>query len=215
MKNYYKILELTPSATQQEVKKAYRRLALAHHPDTNPDNETAGSRFREIQEAYQVLSHPDRRSDYNQRRWYRRNSARNDPDETLSPLMIYRKTNRLRQFIHTVQSSFLNLQALYRYVYNLLLGEPYMAVLRAAGDSHTNRQITEALLEAGNALPYDKLKNICERLLVLAAGDAETEALIQTRMRQRKLSAYWEKYQSVFVILITLVICWLIYIISS
>jgi DnaJ family protein C protein 7 len=55
-KDYYKILGIEKDATEQEVKKAYRKLAIIHHPDKNPDDEGAADRFKEIQEAHETLS---------------------------------------------------------------------------------------------------------------------------------------------------------------
>jgi len=63
-KDYYKVLGLTPAATQAEVKRAYRRLALEHHPDRNPGDPDAAVRFIEISEAYETLSDPARRAAY-------------------------------------------------------------------------------------------------------------------------------------------------------
>ena len=63
-KDYYKILGLTPAATPAEVKKAYRKLALEHHPDRNPGDPQAAARFIEIAEAYEILGDPDRRRSY-------------------------------------------------------------------------------------------------------------------------------------------------------
>ena len=60
-KNYYEILEINESATQEEIKKAYRRLALQYHPDKNPGGE---AQFKKILEAYQVLSDPAARAEY-------------------------------------------------------------------------------------------------------------------------------------------------------
>jgi hypothetical protein len=63
-KDYYKILGLTPDATPAEVKKAYRKLALEHHPDRNPGDPQAAARFIEIAEAYEILGDPQRRRSY-------------------------------------------------------------------------------------------------------------------------------------------------------
>lgn len=64
--DYYGILGLAKSATQEEIKKAYRKLARKYHPDLNPNNKEAEKKFKEINEAHEVLSHPENRKKYDQ-----------------------------------------------------------------------------------------------------------------------------------------------------
>jgi len=61
---YYEILEISKNATQEEIKKAFRRLAKKYHPDRNPGNSEAEAKFKKINEAYQVLSNSVERADY-------------------------------------------------------------------------------------------------------------------------------------------------------
>ncbi|KAF2824832.1 TPR-like protein [Ophiobolus disseminans] len=63
-KDYYKILGLEKDCTEQEIKKAYRKLAIVHHPDKNPGDEEAADRFKEIQEAHETLSDSQKRARY-------------------------------------------------------------------------------------------------------------------------------------------------------
>jgi molecular chaperone DnaJ len=67
-KDFYQVLGVADSAGQDEIKKAYRRLAKQHHPDANPNNAAAAERFKEISEAHSVLSDPDKRKQYDQMR---------------------------------------------------------------------------------------------------------------------------------------------------
>ena len=61
LEKYYKILELNTSASKDDIKRAYRRLAMKWHPDKNQDNkEEAEKRFKEISEAYDILSNPEK-----------------------------------------------------------------------------------------------------------------------------------------------------------
>ncbi len=66
MKDYYKILGVPRDATQEEIKKAFRKLALKYHPDRNPGDKEAEERFKEINEAYSCLIDPDKRAQYDQ-----------------------------------------------------------------------------------------------------------------------------------------------------
>ena len=62
--DYYQILGLEKNASQDQIKKAYRKLARKYHPDLNPNNEEAASKFKELNEANEVLSDPDKRAKY-------------------------------------------------------------------------------------------------------------------------------------------------------
>jgi curved DNA-binding protein CbpA len=65
-RDYYAILGVTRQATEEEIRRAYRRLALEWHPDRRPDDPRAAERFREISEAYAVLINPARRREYDE-----------------------------------------------------------------------------------------------------------------------------------------------------
>ena len=64
--NYYEVLGVERGASQDEIKKAYRRLAMKYHPDRNPGDKAAEAKFKEVGEAYDVLSNPDKKARYDQ-----------------------------------------------------------------------------------------------------------------------------------------------------
>ncbi|NNC69282.1 MAG: molecular chaperone DnaJ [Flavobacteriaceae bacterium] len=65
-KDYYEILGVGRGASDAEIKKAYRKLAIKYHPDKNPDDKTAEDKFKQAAEAYEVLSNPDKKARYDQ-----------------------------------------------------------------------------------------------------------------------------------------------------
>jgi molecular chaperone DnaJ len=65
-RDFYEILGVSKSASDDDIKKAYRKLAIKYHPDKNPDDKTAEEKFKEAAEAYEVLSNPEKRQRYNQ-----------------------------------------------------------------------------------------------------------------------------------------------------
>src|SRR6516165_7226307 len=65
-RDYYEILGVARTAKEEEIKKAYRKLARKYHPDLNPNNKQSEEKFKEIQEAYEVLSDADKRKKYDQ-----------------------------------------------------------------------------------------------------------------------------------------------------
>ena len=65
-KDYYETLDVARNATDEEIKKAYRKLAMKYHPDRNQDNPSAEEKFKEVKEAYEMLSDPDKRAAYDQ-----------------------------------------------------------------------------------------------------------------------------------------------------
>ena len=65
-RDYYSTLGVNRDASDEEIKKAYRKLAMKHHPDRNPDDKASEDKFKDAKEAYEVLSDPKKRAAYNQ-----------------------------------------------------------------------------------------------------------------------------------------------------
>ncbi len=65
-RDYYEVLGVSKNATEEEIKKAYRKIAIKYHPDRNPDNKEAEEKFKEAAEAYDVLHDPQKRQQYDQ-----------------------------------------------------------------------------------------------------------------------------------------------------
>ena len=63
-RDYYEILGVSRDASKEELKKAYRKLAMEYHPDRNPGNDEAEDKFKEAAEAYEILSHDEKKAKY-------------------------------------------------------------------------------------------------------------------------------------------------------
>ncbi len=80
-RDYYQVLGVNRDAANEDIRKAYRRLARKYHPDVNPNNKEAEERFKEINEAYEVLTDPEKRSKYDRlgRSWQQYQQGGGDP----------------------------------------------------------------------------------------------------------------------------------------
>ncbi|NEO97770.1 MAG: DnaJ domain-containing protein [Symploca sp. SIO2E9] len=78
-KDYYSILGVSKTSSGDEIKKSFRRLARKYHPDMNPGNKQAETRFKEVSEAYEVLSDPEKRQKYDQFGQYWKQAAQSSP----------------------------------------------------------------------------------------------------------------------------------------
>jgi curved DNA-binding protein len=94
-KDYYKILGVDRNATQEEIKSAYRKLALKYHPDRNPGNKEAEAKFKEINEAYEVLSDPEKRKLYDSlgANWQDGQNFEPPPNFNRGSFKFYQKSN--------------------------------------------------------------------------------------------------------------------------
>ena len=103
-KDYYTVLGVPASATQEEIKKQYRKLASKHHPDKNQNDPKAAERFKEISEAYQVLGDADKRKQYDQMRQlgafggFRRQRRPRRPGQPQGVAVRHRPGRRRRPF---------------------------------------------------------------------------------------------------------------------
>lgn len=89
--DYYATLEVTPQASDEEIKRAYRKLALKYHPDRNQGNKKAEDKIREINAAYEVLGDAETRKSYERLRFGghgRKSDFAEEPTETLNPGVI-------------------------------------------------------------------------------------------------------------------------------
>lgn len=204
LKDYYKTLELLPSATAEEVKRAYRALAFKYHPDTNPDNSFAHHHFLEIQEAYNVLSHEHKRCKYDEERWLNGMSNRTKEQVIVSPAWLLQESLKLQQHMKTVDTYRMSHSALFDYIM-LLLGDGHMAILK--NDTVNNAAIVQTLLQSTRHLKHQYMLPLTDKMALLVPVDNELLAAIYKQQNRSRLQAMWEKYLPLLIVAITLLLC--------
>lgn len=207
-KDYYKILEVSPDASAADIKKSYRKLAFKYHPDKNADNEMSEARFKEIQEAYKVLSHTQKRLDYNRRR-YPGHSYKKQPHIPTTPQIILHKAAELSKKVASMDPYRLNMEVLFMHIQKIL-SPANKAVLMEHKDAVANRRIIDLLLKCSGPLPLADIKKICDELAFLAPGDKDVQDQINSFYRRRKLGVLWSRYQLLLAVIAAIIFCFII-----
>ncbi len=203
LKNYYAILGVPRDATADEIKTAFRAAAKKHHPDKAPDNPFAEAHFRELQEAYEVLSHPAKRTRYDEECWLRGLYQRRGRI-IISPQWILGEAKKLRQHMAAVDTYRMNHAALSEYV-SALLSDEHLSILREAPQLHS--AILDELLPSLQGIAPGYLRGTDARLLQLAGENGELQTRVGAWTKAREVEARWNRYRPVIVVLFALIIC--------
>lgn len=214
LKDYYKTLGIPATATPQQVKKSFRQLALQYHPDKNPGNAYAEARFKEIQEAYEILSDQQKREEYNYRRWYTRSLNKQYKNEALTPEEILAECERLNNYVSGANVFQVDFDAL-SYHIRRLLSDTNIGILKQFNNENINTRVVDRLLQSASPLPLVYLKPIAALLIRIANGHHAQEDKIQVFLRQHLQKSRWQRYKAITVAIITVFLCWLIYRISK
>lgn len=214
VKDYYRVLEIPQNARQEEIKKAYRKLAMQYHPDKNTGNPYAVQYFREIQEAYDVLSNPVKRSEYHQARGqFGSHLARNEPPVAPSADLIYQEALKIKKYVKQLDVFRMNQGALATQ-FEQLLNERHLSILQEAGRPVLTRDLVEVLLESMQPLRYSYWKSLIPSLIRLAGTNNQLLLEIRQAEKRKQRQAAWDLYQPWILLLIVTLICVLIYIIA-
>ena len=213
LKDYYKTLAIPATASLQQVKKSFRQLALQYHPDKNPDNAYAEAQFKEIQEAYEILSDPEKREEYNYKRWYTRSLNKQYKNEALTPTEILAECERLNNYVSGANVFQIDFDAL-SYHIRRLLSDTNIGILQQFNNENINSILIDRLLQSASPLPTAYFNPIATLLLRIANGSQQVDK-IQVFVQQHFQKNRWRRYKAFTVALITVFLCWLIYRISK
>ena len=201
---------MNSTATVPEIKRAYRGLAFRYHPDKNPENALAEAHFKEVQEAYTILSDTDRRARYDDERWLSGIGGKTRNKEAITPTWIINACVELNASLAKMDSHSISPGALKTYLL-LILSDSHIGVLQQWGDQQANNVIIAEIMKATRKLRPEYLGEIMKKLTLLAAMDENMTASIQADYRDRVKKARMEKMFPYVVILITLALCLFMY----
>ncbi|MFT3750269.1 MAG: DnaJ domain-containing protein [Agriterribacter sp.] len=213
-KNYYAVLGVAPNASQDDIKKKFRKLALLYHPDKNAESEFALIRFREIQEAYETLSDAGKRIMYN--RAWRDHYPKADISvaEEASPESILLKCKKIQQDIQEMDPFRINQQYVQTALNKIIDGNS-IALLLFHNDAAVNKEIIQRVLEISNVITRAHLLPVQNALNILAKHEPGLLVMIDKKMKQLKYRRFWEQYYPLLAFILAVVVCAVIYYISK
>ncbi len=214
MKDHYKTLGIPPSATIIEIKKAFRKLALKYHPDKNPDSKLSEAYFRDIQEAYSVLSDEYKRELYDDERWLSGMGNKTRHQQEVTPEWLVKISKELNSSLAVMDTHRMSQGALQAYIL-LILSEGHISVLQHRNDKESTATVINELLKATQRLEAKYLEEIEQRLITLANSDTAMQQAIDTHIEERMKQARQEKMYPYVVIIITLALCLFMYLYGS
>ena len=203
--DYYSQLGVAANASPEEVRKAYRALALRFHPDKAPRNPFAEAQFMRLKEAYETLKDPLRRRRYDQERWLR------GMPETVSRKVVTAQSvitdaRRLEAHVAQLGPSTVNAGAL-QALCLFLLSEPHLALFWEAEDAALNAQLLRPILAASVYLPAVQLLPVITQLGKLKPLSPEIQLELSTLLKMREQEARRRRQAPLWVLLFTLLLC--------
>lgn len=208
LKNYYKILGVSSDADVDAIRNAYRGLAKKYHPDAAPDNPFAAAHFAEIAAAYEVLSNPKKRAQYDEERWLRGLSDRKFHATSITPDWVLAEAVRLRKHMAAVDTYRMNHAALADYVM-LLLAPQHLSVLR--DNAVVRAEVLREILQSTQKMHYRYVPQVAAELRQLAEGTQELEGRIIAWEQAMRREAAWNRYRPLLLVLFGVFICLVIW----
>ena len=212
-KDYYQLLGVKSNASTEEIKKSYRRLALKYHPDKNPGDLLAEAVFKEIAEAYDVLSDAKKREDYHYKRFYTYN-YKYAAAQTATPQSILNDAIKLQKLIEKADPFRINRDALLFQLQQILSADN-LSLLLEKKQARINKAIVETILIVCKPLQYTYSEIIAEQLCILAVGNDNLEKKISEFLNNQRKKDTWRRYKVVAALLVAIILCLIIFLISK
>jgi curved DNA-binding protein CbpA len=209
VKDYYALLDIKPGADTGTIKKAFRKLALQHHPDKRQANEQHDAYFREIQEAYSILSDPHKRDEYHYKRGLE-NAMGHSLDKSLSAADILKIFLQTEKFVQQSDKYRIDHLWLGRQIINLFTVERLL-VITQANDAEMIREVNRIGLSMAEYLNLEDTLKLIEQFKTKLPNASDFEVRWNKCIENKKRKQKIESLKLPVAITITMLICYLIY----
>ncbi len=208
LKDYYAILGLPRNASQEAIKKAFRKQALVFHPDKHKEGIISQAKYAEIQEAYQVLKDGAKRVAYTtQLNHHSKEQVRNPLPVTASVLVA--EASSLSQKLAVTDPFRIDLDSL-NFTLTGLTTEFHIQLLKDS-EPIQSAQFIDAILAAAALLPYHSAKALAPALQKIAAGDDRLQKRIALFLRYARWQDLWNRYKILVAFFIAIIYCFILY----
>lgn len=213
VKDYYKILQVEPSADFTTIKRAFRKLAMQYHPDKNQESRSSTSQYRELQQAYEILSNPQKREEYHYQRWLEKSKGY-ELDKAISADQILQLFINTERVIHEMDSFRLDNFHLLDILLNLYTTNRIELILEE-NDSKLEKTVIQLALQSSSSLSSAYQLRLIEQLNKLLKKHPEQLSIWNEQVKNTQHKEFVEKLKVPLVILLTIILCLIILLISK
>lgn len=206
-KNYYQILGVAPTASNYEIKAAYRRLAQIYHPDKNANDKEAENVFKEVNEAYHVLSNKEKRAEFHRIYAEASYSQKEKGAPFFSTELLLLKLAQMKQRIAETDPYRMDTTGLFQEL-EQLYSAFHLGVIKKEDNIRNNNQAVATTLYILNFLPFDQQKVILLDLEKMEHTKGPEVIYFNKRQKTRRL---WRRYKIWLVLIASILMCLLLY----
>lgn len=211
-KNYYLILGVPPNATSEEIKRSFRTLANKYHPDKNYGDPLAEAAFKELAEAYEVLSDHRKRSAYHGEKFSAVN-YRFQNESALSISSLFHELEQIHSFVSMADPFRIDRDALQLRLQNLTSAQKIL-LLKKERDQQRIAQYIDDFIFISAPLSYKQNKELFEKLMPLTDAYPQFTLKCRNHLSLKKQKERWNKSKPLVAMLLALILCVLIFLLS-